>query len=203
MALALTVVQAADLSLAHRIASGEYVSPAAVAAADRHLRLVAGLTLLADIVCAVAFIAWLWRAYTNAQVLTGGSDHGRGWTVGAWFVPLVNLVLPCLLVREAWRRTAGRGGELVLWWWALYAGPGTLALVVFATVPRTSVQLIELRQVAGLAADSCGAIAAALAVVMVWQLTALQAGGAGSSAVAGAGPGAGPAGSGSALDPVA
>jgi hypothetical protein len=49
----------------------------------------------------IAFIAWMHAAYRNAEVL--GAPHlrySRGWTIGAWFVPLLNLVRPYQIMRE-------------------------------------------------------------------------------------------------------
>jgi len=80
------------------------------------LAAVAGLiTIGALLFAGIAFICWLHRARTNIDAF-GGSwmRWGPGWTIGAWFVPLANLVIPLLVVAEIDRATDGHTGG-----WAL------------------------------------------------------------------------------------
>lgn len=63
-----------------------------------------GLEILIALVTGILFIIWLHRAYTQAHSLVGGRLRlGRGWTIGAWFVPVANLVLPKMVVNDAFR----------------------------------------------------------------------------------------------------
>lgn len=83
--------------------------------------LIWGFTLM---LAGVLFLCWLWRARINAEH-SDPNVHtlGRGWTLGSWFLPLGNLVLPALVVGDVHR--AGRPGgaaragysPLVAFWW--------------------------------------------------------------------------------------
>jgi hypothetical protein len=98
----------------------DYVSAAAI---------VAGLCSFALF---VLLVVWTWRAAKNQQALGRANPRfGPGWAIGAWFVPLANLVLPLLVVQDLWRGSdasvarerpdwrAAKGSALVGWWWAI------------------------------------------------------------------------------------
>lgn len=74
----------------------------------------------------VLFFVWLHRAARNVRALGATSlEFTPGWTVGYFFIPVINLVMPYLAVREIWQHSrpmAGRGsGNLpVLAWWLTY-----------------------------------------------------------------------------------
>jgi len=58
--------------------------------------------------CGVVWLVWQHRAQTNARALTaGGTRFTPGWAVGWWFIPLANLVMPSLAMRELWRASIG------------------------------------------------------------------------------------------------
>lgn len=86
----------------------------------------------------VAFLLWLHRAYYNLHQLPARQPrYAVGWVVGAWFVPVFNLVRPYRIVREVWQRTqqAATGhvaapATVLPWWWA--------ALLLQAVVGRVA-----------------------------------------------------------------
>lgn len=52
----------------------------------------------------VLFVIWFYRAYENLRPLAAPEPRrDSGWTLGAWFVPILNLVLPKLMLNEIWR----------------------------------------------------------------------------------------------------
>jgi len=61
---------------------------------------VGGLSSLLCVVTGVVFIIWLWKAYSSNRVDPSRLHHGRGWTIGGWFVPLLNLFRPFQVVRD-------------------------------------------------------------------------------------------------------
>jgi hypothetical protein len=87
-----------------------------------------GLTAL---VAFVSLVCWLSRSVDNTPSLGGGiARRGPRWAIGAWFIPIVNLVMPALILRDLARRLHPEGGGrgwLVLTWWATYWGPTILA----------------------------------------------------------------------------
>lgn len=60
-----------------------------------------GVEGLVGLAATVLFIVWLWRVRSNAEFLCRAQHRrGRGWVVGAWFVPVVNLWWPKQLVDD-------------------------------------------------------------------------------------------------------
>lgn len=49
---------------------------------------------------AICFIMWFWKAYSNLKELGCWTLGARGWTIGCWFIPLANLYLPYMYMRE-------------------------------------------------------------------------------------------------------
>ncbi|MFJ1805664.1 MULTISPECIES: DUF4328 domain-containing protein [unclassified Streptomyces] len=98
----------------------------------------------------VLFLVWLARSRRNAQELSPwASVPSRGWTIGAWFVPVVNFFIPRQFVLNIGRASSAsweqwRDTTLVnLWWvaWITHAvalgmgdrvAPGSMAFLVVA-----------------------------------------------------------------------
>ncbi|MET8450198.1 DUF4328 domain-containing protein [Streptomyces sp. NPDC005209] len=78
---------------------------------------------VAALVCAVAFLSWLWRVRDNGTALSGAAPRYAGyWVYLGWIVPIVNLWVPRGLVADVWQATApGRRAPLSLnVWWGLW-----------------------------------------------------------------------------------
>ena len=92
----------------------------------------------ATIAAAVAFLVWFRRAYGNAAGLTGrGLRWGPGWSIGAWFVPVLWWWRPKQIANDVWRAGDPKSKEnpkwnslpvpgMVHWWWALYVLAGVV-----------------------------------------------------------------------------
>ncbi len=119
----------------------------------------------------VLLVIWLWRVAKNAEQLgRTGPRFGPGWTIGGWFIPIANLVIPVLVVQDLWRGSdpatprgdplwrRASGSTLVGFWWAFHV----LALMRFAAGDEadTRVELEDLRT-----NDTIAAIGMVLAVV--------------------------------------
>jgi hypothetical protein len=71
---------------------------------------------------------WLRRCYRNARALTGATQHATAWAIWGWIVPVVSLVMPLLVVRDAFARSrrfheaAAPVPAAVGWWWGLVIG---------------------------------------------------------------------------------
>lgn len=189
----------------HGVVRG-YYDDAAVTDAD--LDSADGLMSLAGIVytgvaigAAIAFIVWLWRARQNAERISDGQHtRARGWAIGAWFVPIVNLWFPYQVVRDVWRasnpetrETGGelshvrRSGLLPLWWlaWlvALMASQISRRLSLGDDPQTQDGWLRYFEQVATAETVSAAGdvVAAALVIVLIrqvsrWQTAALRQG---------------------------
>lgn len=82
----------------------------------------------------VMFLVWLHRARYNSERISYADPHRhkRGWTIGAWFVPIVNLWFPQQVVQDIYRgsdrsqadrplRARDTSGLINLWWAAVLA----------------------------------------------------------------------------------
>jgi len=92
------------------------------------LFVLAGLSivqLLTLVAAAVAALRWLYLANANARAL-GATDlmGSPGWAVGWFFIPLANLVMPYVTIRDTWKASVNpRDWQAVrtpvavgLWW---------------------------------------------------------------------------------------
>jgi len=82
---------------------------------------------VATLAAAVTFLAWFHRAYGNALATGSRSQWSRGWAIGAWFVPVLNVFLPAQLAAEILDHAeslTGRGSRraLVVVWWLCWVG---------------------------------------------------------------------------------
>jgi hypothetical protein len=94
----------------------------------------------------VLLIIYFYRASLNTDLWNRvRKTWATGWTIGAWFIPLGNLVLVPLVVAEIWRRSPDRVNTergasepsvtpVVLWWVLLVVG---YILVSFDLDPDT------------------------------------------------------------------
>jgi hypothetical protein len=56
------------------------------------------------VVFLVFFFMWLYRAVKNVRITSGDSRSGPGMSVGWWFIPFANLVMPYLVLKDLWER---------------------------------------------------------------------------------------------------
>lgn len=91
-----------------------------------------GLLVLGLFAAQVLLIIWSWRGYRYAECF-GGATHlrfGRGWTIGGWFIPIANLVVPHLVLSDLDRMSGGapplgsswRGRPVSPWLWVSLVG---------------------------------------------------------------------------------
>lgn len=80
------------------------------------------LSAAVGIAVAVATLAWLSRSVDNSWYLLGGTPQwSPAWSIGWWFIPFANFVMPFLIVNDLNRRMARgiakpRFGLLLIWW---------------------------------------------------------------------------------------
>lgn len=100
--------------------------------------------LLSALAPAVAFLFWFARAYYNLPRLgVQGLRYKRGWSIGAWFIPIFNLFRPKQIANDVWRGSdAAADGQtgpgwrdrpvpaLLHWWWAAWVAANLLGNVV-------------------------------------------------------------------------
>ena len=170
-----------------RMADGELVPPGEVSASDDRQLGIAFAQGVVFVATAVAFLAWFVRAYANLEAL-GARDlrYGRRWSVGAWFVPILNLFRPKQIANDIWRGSdpdapgstvVGRGhvpGLFALWWaaflvsGALYQGASRAEMAAVGTDALLAANGLWL------AADLVSALSAPLAIAVVLRTAARQ-----------------------------
>jgi Domain of unknown function (DUF4328) len=94
----------ARIALEGRILDGQTVTLSEATDADDSVAGAVFFVVLFAIPVFVLLVLWLWRAYSNVDNLdVGPRRYGRGWAIGAWFVPIANLFIPKQLINDSWR----------------------------------------------------------------------------------------------------
>lgn len=134
------------------------------------------ILLVTAALCAAAFITWMYQAAKRAQELRQDAlRHSRGWAVGGWFVPFLNLVRPPQMVNDIWASArpidqVKRGTPLVGWWWGTLIVSGVFARVGMTGSEDSLTSLRDATRV-DLAGSVVDIAAAALAIAVVWKVT--------------------------------
>ncbi|MEV7585324.1 DUF4328 domain-containing protein [Streptomyces erythrochromogenes] len=159
---------------------------------DLELGLAPGLTILAGLLqvltvlpTIVVFIVWFHRVRSNGGIFRPDAfTLGRGWAIGAWFVPVANLFLPCRVALQTWRASTQRGPDgaerkasvtLLASWWVLWvlAASGDRVFGRLYEAAETVDELLTVGKL-GIATDLVTAVAGVLALLFVRRLTAMQ-----------------------------
>lgn len=146
------------------------------------------LLLIALAATAALFLTWLWRARTNAELINNAEHRlPRGWTIGGWFCPIVNLWFPRFVLDDIWRtsrpgvptdqhRVHGlEQSPLIRAWW--YALIGNWVLMLFLRLQtRGEVSASTLQTIAAFSTISMVLvlIAAGLLIRVIRQITEWQ-----------------------------
>ncbi|MFG2624139.1 DUF4328 domain-containing protein [Streptomyces sp. NPDC048473] len=144
--------------------------------------LLQGLTTLAT---AVVFIIWFRRVRMNAEVFDPSTQPmSPGWAIGAWFVPVANLVLPRRIAGGIWTASAQTNTDgswrrvpatpMNLWWgvWvvSLLFGRYTAQQYWKAEDPQEIIDTTGLV----MASDAFDIVAVVFAILFVRKLTRMQ-----------------------------
>lgn len=74
----------------------------------------------------VTFLVWLHRASANLWNTGHQLTWGPGWTIGAWCIPIANLIIPMMIIREVDRESRDHGPGL----FAAYAVSWTVSVLL-------------------------------------------------------------------------
>ena len=138
---------------------------------------------------ATVFLVWLWRARVNSERLSGVRHRmSRGWTIGAWFCPIVNLWFPRRIVDDIWR--ASRPGvpadqfqidplplsPLVRAWWLVLIANYVMQYLLRLRTNSADVTVSTFETIAVYSTISTGLmlVAGALLIRVVRQITEWQ-----------------------------
>lgn len=152
--------------------------------------LVIGVILIPLFIAAgIVFIVWLWRARRNSEPLSSAQHRrSRGWVIGGWFCPIVNLWFPLQVVGDVWRASnpvtrgslgdLGRviGSKVLSWWWACFLVSWFVARYSARLSTRDDFTVDTLKQIAF--ADTVSTIgdvgAAVLIIIAMRQISRWQ-----------------------------
>ena len=162
--------------------------------------LAGALSSVGGLVVIATVVVWMiWQHHATANLWARGFQSLQitpGWSVGWWFVPFANLVMPFVSMREIDRRSRADGQFRtdtgpVAWWWAAFLIAQFLPIVSFffafgsqldrfsdaIRADASSVDFtLQMRQLAavGAFAGILSAVAAALAILVVQRVTRNQ-----------------------------
>lgn len=89
-------------------------------------------TAVATVLYLAGLLGWLYRVYRNLPVITGAAASWHSlWVFAMWVVPLVNLVLPYLIMREIWHKSVPsqirqKTPVIFIWWLCHFFGQSLL-----------------------------------------------------------------------------
>jgi hypothetical protein len=91
-----------------------------------------GLRAILALVAIIFFLVWFYRIVVAMRSEQGGSRYSPGLSVGCWFIPFANFVMPFIAVRDAWQRimTGDARGWVVPLWWGTYLSLTALNIFV-------------------------------------------------------------------------
>ncbi|MFB6818489.1 DUF4328 domain-containing protein, partial [Streptomyces sp. NPDC056347] len=143
------------------------------------------LQSLATLATVVVFLIWFRRVRLNAEIFDRSMQRMRpGWAIGAWFVPIANLVLPRRIAGGIWTASAQTNTDgswrhvpatvMNLWWgvWICSLILSRFAQLRYRTaeLPEEIVNAVDLT----MATDALDIVAAVLAILFVRKLTRMQ-----------------------------
>ncbi|GAB3454979.1 DUF4328 domain-containing protein [Actinophytocola sediminis] len=163
------------------LAGGTGVTGTDLVDADDLTLTIGRVLLFVGLLTPVVFLAWLWRARQNAELINRqAQDLARGWTIGGWFVPVINLWYPYRIVYDIWRVSHPGGvlvsNHLVRWWWTSWILTW-LGSVWLRAASRQEGDLDALWNVtlANTATTVFHCLAGGFVIVLIRQITAWQA----------------------------
>ncbi|WP_030057223.1 MULTISPECIES: DUF4328 domain-containing protein [Streptomyces] len=137
--------------------------------------------LLLLIPAGVVFLAWLWRARLNAESAGGpGSQRrARGWVVGSWIAPVVNLWIPYQVVTDIRKASAPRRtppGPLLAVWWGAWVIGSCFGRAYTYQVMKDTVSEDDLRQAVylGTVSFALDVLAGVLIIHVIRQISTWQ-----------------------------
>ncbi|CAM5264364.1 hypothetical protein SALBM135S_04172 [Streptomyces alboniger] len=145
------------------------------------------------LVSCVVFIVWFYRVRVNAEVFEPHIHRkARGWTVGSWFVPVVNFWFPRRIALDIWDASSALSAApartmpldpsaarvphpLINAWWTLWVADNLFGRWTSSRYSGAE-ENEEIRSAVeyGMIADALDIAAAVLAIVLVLRLSRMQ-----------------------------
>lgn len=108
--LALEIISLASSYLQYNLLesaqAGTAITAEAAAANDARESMIGYVYLGAYVISAIFFIRWFKSAYHTLLQKVETLSLGEGWTIGGWFVPILNLFRPYQMMKEMYVETS-------------------------------------------------------------------------------------------------
>lgn len=125
----------------------------------------------------ILFFIWLYRYSCNTHSLIKKPlTYTPGWTVGYFFIPIVNLFRPCQAINELCKENnKGKSSDIVGWWWATWVvstilGKASLKL----SIKAETLSQFQIANVISIISDSSDFICLSILIYLVWKMTNWQ-----------------------------
>jgi hypothetical protein len=137
-------------------------------------------TVVLTIPAGITFVVWAVRTRKNVDALGAYDLEYSAWFPVYFVVPVLNLFVPLLAFQEIWRASDPastdlpqhrRGSRIIYFWWAFF-----LLASIAGALPRLLAERDKRAAEIGLAAPYhvLAAIAAGLAIAMIWRFLQRQ-----------------------------
>ncbi len=151
-------------------------------ASDAFIRLTSLAMLPLSLACVVVFCVWIYRAYKNLKAFRlGALEHSPGMAPGSFFIPVANLVLPYLIMKEIWRGSdpsyppldadpfeEARTTAMLLPWWLLFLTRGLAGWTsIVVSFSERSLAALNVSTIALLVSCTASLVSALLALFLV------------------------------------
>jgi Domain of unknown function (DUF4328) len=164
-----------EYDLYDRILSGGSFTQHQLDDSDLRQGAVALLQFIALIGAAVFFLRWFHRSYKNLRAVGGEQRYGQGWSIGAWFIPILNLFRPKQIANDIWQGSDPTHPTMTLlnWWLAAFLvsefAENVAGRLVFHGNTASDIRSADMASLVG---ESIDLIAAILAILVVRAMTA-------------------------------
>ena len=167
-----------EVQLLDRMIAGEDVSNAQLDANDTRVGMIGLGQGAMWVACAIAFISWMHRAYSNIDALpTAHRRYGTGWAIGGWFVPFLNFVRPKQIVNDIWRsgRPASEPPPWLMLWWIGFLISGVLGRIAMPDLSADpTLEQLKTDSTNYMVSDGFDVVALVLAILVVRVTTRRQ-----------------------------
>lgn len=140
-----------EIQLLNDISSGQVISEIDADANDYRQSLLGATQFLLFVITGIFFLRWVYRANSNVRQLGAkGMKFSPGWSVGYFFIPVLNFWKPYQAMKEIWKAssnpknwTSESVGLVLGFWWMLWIASTVLGHAAF----RTSLQAKKVHEI--------------------------------------------------------
>jgi len=161
------------------VKAGEFISSQQANSNDQREVVVTVIYFLSFIISAILFIVWFHKAYSNLNKRVRKTEHSVGWSIGAWFVPIVSLFRPFNIMVEIDKNAdkilekrgvviENKQYSFISLWWGLFIGTHVLGRILTRlTLDSTTVDDYILSTFGDIVLSFLGIILGVVTILMI------------------------------------